>query len=850
MRNLLLCISLLLNCLGFGQYGRIDRSDTSIHVVQDYWYYQHWMVYPATSAVYVPPCIYRIVPPDTSLVNFESGVVDYREQYQLVEKQGKFGVINTGDTLVIPMVYDSLIRITNTVPKVFIARQGDHFGLLDEHNKTIIPFEYEYMYLLSNGHYFGLMNSSLSVVKNGKNGLMRVDGSIELSCSYDYIDVSCEQTDCPKNGLQYYVQKDGRFGFVNRDESIAIPFAYEDLNADGFSGLIRAKNDGKVGLMDTLEQFVLPQEYEQLYKAHSWRFKNLTAFKRDGKWGFMYGDYGKPTIIVDNVFDSVMTAYAFENHFIVINENKWGLADTTGKVVIAPQFDEIQAMDDGTFAYKTDGKWGFMNDKGMIHCLPRYDEIADNIKNWCLVRRDDGYGFCKTSGEQIAAPIYQAPYWDDYMHWDELLYTGHIAMSKLRDEDDYDCIMGVIDSMGKIVMPFEYDCLDELVYNFGQTLIAVKDNQEVIIDKYGNELDVGDYDEIEHVRYSYGYFFPKKGDKVGLVSPYGQVITKPKYNHIEPLHIGGEGLETKVYILVKMGSKFGLLDSNGTQILAPEHDALDIKYNDKVEVLSGNQVKIFNLITGKYESYTGLDDYQFNGQVGVFRAAGPLAFFIDKKGRRINDIDYQHIWSKGVRSNYFSVHSKGLIGICDSTGNEIFAPKFSKIKYWDGTFGAGKQLNRYCFFDAKGDTVVGYRYEKVKGVYKDFVCVKVKDKFGVVTRLGEWVLAPTLQMKLNFETMQEFGLTGINQGYKYGVVNDSIQVILEPIYEGVSFIQIADRSFVIAKAAEGYLLFDAEGNKLSDLLFNSWSWEADKVTFTGESGIFSLSEEGLQEKKQ
>lgn len=823
----------------------IDRADTSIHYVQDYWYYEHWMVYPATSAIYMPPCDYRIIQPDSSLIDFETGIVDYREYYQLVEKQGKYGVVNSGDTLVIPMVYDSLIRITNTVPKVFIAKKGSYFGLLDEHNKNIIPFEFDYMYLLSNGHYSGVMNSSLAVEKKGKRGLMRVDGSRELSCSYDFIDIVCSQVDCPKKGVQYYVQKDGQFGYINQDESVAITFNYESLNADGFSGLIKAQNNGKVGLMDTLENFILAQEYEELFNEYMWPYKNLTAFKKDGKWGLMHGSYSDMEIILENKFDSVMTVSGFDDHFVIINNNKWGLADTTGKVVIAPQYQEIQAMEDGTFAYKKDDRWGFMNSTGFVHCSPRYDAISDNVKNWCLVTNGDGYGFCKTSGQQIAAPIYQAPYWDDYIHWEELVYSGRIALSKVRDDGDYDCKMGVIDSTGKVLLPFVYDCLDELVYNFGNTLIAVRNGKEVLIDKNGKELDLGDYDEIVQDRYNYDYFFPKKGDKVGLVAPDGTVISKPKYDDIEVLHIGGEGLDTKQYILVKMNSKFGLLDSNGSQVLAPEYEALAIKYDDKVEIVSGKQIKLFNLSTGKYESFAEHDDYHFNGLVGVFRGASSKAFFIDKNGKRINDKNYRHIWAKGPRSNYFAVYKNGLVGICDSTGSEIFAPKFSKIKYWDGTFGAGKRNNRYCFFDSKGDTLVGYRYEKVKGVYNDYVCVKSRGKFGVVTKKGDWALDPTLQIKIDFESLRTYGLATIQKDYQKGLIDAQMNEILPIDFDEIKLLKVQNLVIALVLDNASIQLYNSSGELSSDLVFSKWEQQPDgNIYLLNESQWYSINAEG------
>jgi hypothetical protein len=191
----------------------IDRSDTSIHVVQDYFSYDHWRVYPFTSASYVPPCTYCIVPPDSPEDDFIEPYLPFDfDQFQLIEQHDKYGIVSVGDTIIIPIKYDSLVRITGIHPKVFIAETKHKFGLLNSKNEVVIPFEYDGIYLLTNGQYNGFMFSTLRVEKDGRVGLIRMDGSVELSCKYDYIDTWCDQTDCPKEGIQYYVGLDGKYG--------------------------------------------------------------------------------------------------------------------------------------------------------------------------------------------------------------------------------------------------------------------------------------------------------------------------------------------------------------------------------------------------------------------------------------------------------------------------------------------------------------------------------------------------------------------------------------------------------------------------------------------------------------
>ena len=820
-----------MSVIAYGQYGTIDRNDTSVQVVYDYYMYDHWRAYPATSAVYVPPCVYRIVTPDSIEYSPGTDYYDYLSYLTipstLVQQDGKYGIINKGDTIIIPLEYDSLIRLADYEPQMFIAKKGSFFGLINKKNQAEIPFEYDRIHLLSNGHYGGHYYSSLYVEKDGKVGLMRTNGSMELACKYDYIDVSCQQVDCPKSGVQYYVAIDGKYGYVNPDGSEAISLKYEELNAKGFSGLIRARNDGLVGLMDTLENFVVPQEYEQLYDEYMWRYPNLTAFKKNGKWGLMFGPYDSMTTILPPTYDSVFTDYTFKDHFIIINNGKWGLTDTNGKEVIAPKYEQIQAMDDGTFGYKLDGRWGFMNNKGFHHCSPRYDSIYDNDKNWCLVTRGDRYGICKTSGKQIAEPVYNAPIWDDYIHWEEIFYAGRIALSKGGWSDDDNCKMGVIDSNGRVLLPFVYECYDDLVYNYGSTLIARKNGKEVLINAQGKEVYLGDYDHIEKRRRGYEFYTLIKGDKVGLVSPQGKLITTAKYDDIDFDWISEEGSEEpSLHFRVRLGDKLGLLDSNGRVVLDVKYQGISLRSDLRVQVVSEDRVRLFNLKTRKFELFDTKHMRSFNNYVGAVYGVRDEAFFVDASGRKVNEEEYNHIWLKSD-GKYFEVKRGNLYGICDSLGNLIVKPQFTKIKYWDGTFGAGKRGNHYCFFDAQGDTIVGYRYEKVKGVYGDFVCVRINDKFGVVRRNGETVIEPALTEKIDFTGFDNFDVRPINENYKYGVVNREMKRIIPTEFSFLTFVKVHGKTYILAKKNDLTAVYDSKGNTLSTHQFTKW--EQDSV---------------------
>ena len=67
---------------------------------------------------------------------------DYREQYGLaiVEKDGKFGVIQADSTIKIPIEYDYIFGFKNAVSLLIKAGK---YGAMDTTGTIIVPVEYD-----------------------------------------------------------------------------------------------------------------------------------------------------------------------------------------------------------------------------------------------------------------------------------------------------------------------------------------------------------------------------------------------------------------------------------------------------------------------------------------------------------------------------------------------------------------------------------------------------------------------------------------------------------------------------------------------------------------------------------
>ena len=66
---------------------------------------------------------------------------------------------------------------------------------------------------------------------------------------------------------------------------------------------------------------------------------------------------------------------------------KYGFIDKNGKVVIEPQFDNVEDFIEGFWKVEKDGKWGFIDKNGKVVIEPQYDYVRDFSEGLAEVRR-------------------------------------------------------------------------------------------------------------------------------------------------------------------------------------------------------------------------------------------------------------------------------------------------------------------------------------------------------------------------------------------------------------------------------------------------------------------------------
>lgn len=234
-----------------------------------------------------------------------------------------------------------------------------------------------------------------------------------------------------------------------------------------------------------------------------------------------YADYSFPTDNLSYVQEILHPGSKYEK----FSENgKWGMTKY-GKVIIPAMWDELGSdnrpsyppyQDFSLVAVRDGNRWGAVNEKGEIIIPAIYKEVLIQIgtsDRFEIRVQDfnDKYGFIDYNGKTIVDFKY------DYC--ESVFIDGMCVVGR-------DFGYTVIDKNGNELMPLNADLLR---YYHG-TFVAINESGSYILDKNGNLLFKGDYDEIYTTAVHTAVVIKDK--KQGLIDFDGNILLPPKYNSV------------------------------------------------------------------------------------------------------------------------------------------------------------------------------------------------------------------------------------------------------------------------------------------------------------------------------
>lgn len=197
------------------------------------------------------------------------------------------------------------------------------------------------------------------------------------------------------------VERNGKWGFINKDGRLIIPMKYDNVNAfkDGFSIVNIGGNFesdavefGKWGVIDKKGVEVIPLIYDNIEGKIS--KQGILWAERDGKIGyidingeivipFKYEMYSPPS------YDALC-----QGELAIVKLNgKWGFINIKGEEIIPLKYDNIDYCLDNIAKIVLNGKYGFVKYDGSEIIPPEYDEISDFKNNVAIIKQDTKFGY-------------------------------------------------------------------------------------------------------------------------------------------------------------------------------------------------------------------------------------------------------------------------------------------------------------------------------------------------------------------------------------------------------------------------------------------------------------------------
>jgi WG containing repeat len=290
--------------------------------------------------------------------NTEGGQATKILQY----KDGKYLYNIKKDTGTVVFIFE---RARFWTPDLLLVKQGNKFGLIDTNGREIQPIVYDEIATLR-------QNGTAQIIQSKKLGLIDKNG--KMLCPPVYSEIY------PFNGTikgLAHVIRNGLHGYIDTTCREIIPVQYTYVRAVN-NQVVVVELGKKYGLIHIKSRRSTPLEYDGIRVLEN----GLIVVLKNGKKGIL--NY-QLRLVVPPLYDDVHDA---GNAALLIHKGKFGFADTSGAVLIPPQFDAINNRPEtglNWFRVKKNGRVGWVDAKGKMMIPFRFDDATPFFNGYARV---------------------------------------------------------------------------------------------------------------------------------------------------------------------------------------------------------------------------------------------------------------------------------------------------------------------------------------------------------------------------------------------------------------------------------------------------------------------------------
>jgi len=348
--------------------------------------------------------------------------------------------------------------------------------------------------------------------------------------------------------------------------------------------------------------------------------------------------------------------------FPVEEGGKWGYIDSTGEMIIAPQFANAFPFHEGK-AWVLSSGTGFEFGEGMSNT---YNFVEARHFGTSLSGTGVVFSCIDAEGKKLFDTEYNGmkPFFNE----------GYTPVYKAFNES-----WGFSDATGKQVVDFQFEGVG--FFSNGWAKVETGDFGECnFIDKTGKFISDKEFDSADD--FSEGLAAVKVDTLWGYIDATGKMTIPPQFQQAKSFSDGLAQvvLDTLTYFI----------DNTGNQTIKIEYDAVDDFSEGLARVLTGAKYENFSLTEGKYG-------------------------FIDKTGKMVIEPQFEIEVSTGMFSFDFKftgfsnglalVKQGGKYGFIDKTGKMVIEAKYENAGSFCDGLARAKLNGKWQYINKQGSTV-------------------------------------------------------------------------------------------------------------------------------------------------
>ncbi len=431
-----------------------------------------------------------------------SGEKSFPMAYYPAYVDNKWGVINTKGEVVVSPSYEEMIIIPDNTKPVFICTYNVDYATGSYETKVI----------------------------NEKNK--------EVYTDYDKIE-AFENYD--ENYALWYeksvlkAQKDGKYGLITIDGKEILPCQYDDIQVlQSVKNVFCTTKDGKKGLVDIAGKQIVENEYAEIEGLTNQYENGFIVKTENGKYGIIAYD---TNVIIEPKYEEIQHVYG-NNKYVVKENNTWKVIDEEGNSIINGGFDKVVEIEPNAITIQKGEKYGIITEEGQEIVPTEYEELKFAFSTEYIAKKDGKYGMIDTTN-QIILPF----------EYENIIYHKEADFIQAEKEDGQSELFNrnlekkVTGIVGEVNTDKNYIRVrvgeNYQYYNFK---LEEKKNTEILstntlfLSKQDGKYGYVNQEGVVVVNYiyddateqnRYGYVAVKKDGKWGALDQKGKIIAQP-----------------------------------------------------------------------------------------------------------------------------------------------------------------------------------------------------------------------------------------------------------------------------------------------------------------------------------